>query len=34
MKKLGWYINLKNRKPGKYLPNWMLKTMGLNKVKD
>lgn len=34
MKKWGWYINLKNRKPGKYLPNWMLKVMGLNKVKD
>jgi catechol 2,3-dioxygenase-like lactoylglutathione lyase family enzyme len=34
MKKLGWYIHLKNRKPGKYLPNWMLRTMGMNKVKD
>lgn len=34
MKKLGWYIHLKNRKPGKHLPNWMLRTMGMNKVKD
>ena len=34
MKKWGWYINLKNKKPGKYLPNWILRTMGLNKVKD
>lgn len=34
MKKWGWYINLKNKKPGKHLPNWMLKIMGLNKVKD
>lgn len=34
VKKIGWYINLKNRKPGKYLPNWMLKAMGLNKVKE
>jgi catechol 2,3-dioxygenase-like lactoylglutathione lyase family enzyme len=34
LKKWGWYINLKNRKPGKYLPNWMLRVMGLNKVKD
>jgi catechol 2,3-dioxygenase-like lactoylglutathione lyase family enzyme len=34
MKKWGWYINLKHRKPGKYLPNWMLSAMGLNKVKD
>jgi catechol 2,3-dioxygenase-like lactoylglutathione lyase family enzyme len=33
-KKLGWYINLKKRKPGQHLPNWMLKAMGLNKVKD
>jgi len=33
MKKLGWYINLKNRKPGKRLPNWMLRAMGMNKVK-
>jgi catechol 2,3-dioxygenase-like lactoylglutathione lyase family enzyme len=34
MKKFGWYIHLKNRKPGKHLPNWMLRTMGMNKVKD
>ena len=34
MKKIGWYINLKNRKPGKSLPKWMLIAMGLNKVKD
>jgi catechol 2,3-dioxygenase-like lactoylglutathione lyase family enzyme len=34
LKKLGWYINLKNRKPGKHLPNWMLRAMGLNRVKD
>jgi hypothetical protein len=34
MKKWGWYINLKNKKPGKHLPNWILKAMGLNKVKD
>jgi len=34
MKKFGWYINLKNRDPKKHLPNWMLKTMGLNKIKD
>lgn len=32
-KKLGWYINLKNRNPEKHLPRWMLKAMGLNKVK-
>lgn len=34
MKKWGWYINLKNKKPGKFLPNWMLNIMGMNKVKD
>jgi catechol 2,3-dioxygenase-like lactoylglutathione lyase family enzyme len=33
MKKIGWYINLKNRKPGKFLPNWMLRAMALNRVK-
>lgn len=34
MKKLNWYIHLKNRDPKKSLPKWMLKTMGMNKVKD
>ena len=34
MKKWGWYLHLKNRKPGKYLPNWMIHVMGMNKVKD
>ena len=34
MKKFGWYLNLKNRNPQKRLPNWMIKTMGLNKFKD
>lgn len=33
MKKLGWYINLQKRNPEKHLPRWMLKAMGLNKVK-
>lgn len=33
MKKLGWYINLKKREPGKSLPRWMLKAMGMNRVK-
>jgi catechol 2,3-dioxygenase-like lactoylglutathione lyase family enzyme len=33
MKKLGWYINLKKRTPGKSLPRWMLKAMGMNRVK-
>jgi catechol 2,3-dioxygenase-like lactoylglutathione lyase family enzyme len=34
LKKLGWYIHLKNRDPKKHLPKWMLKTMGLNRIKD
>lgn len=34
MKKLGWYIHLKGKDPKKRLPNWMLKAMGLNRVKD
>lgn len=33
MKKIGWYINLKKRDPKKRLPNWMLKAMGMNRVK-
>ncbi|RFC53786.1 VOC family protein [Brumimicrobium aurantiacum] len=33
MKKIGWYINLKNRAPKKSLPKWMLKAMGMNRVK-
>ena len=34
LKKLGWYIHLKNRKPGKSLPWIILKLMGLNRYKD
>lgn len=33
MKSLGWYINLKKRDPKKRLPKWMLKAMGMNRVK-
>ena len=34
LKKIGWYLDLKKRNPEKPLPNWMLKAMGLNRVKD
>lgn len=34
LKKFGWYIHLKNRERGASLPNWMLKAMGLNRVRD
>lgn len=34
LKKFGWYLNLKNRSPTKALPNWLLKTLSFNQVKD
>lgn len=34
MKKLGWYIHLKKKRPGAFLPNWMLKAMRFNRVRD
>lgn len=33
IKAIGWYINLKKRNPAKRLPDWMLRAMGLNRVK-
>jgi hypothetical protein len=34
LKKLGWFMDMKKRKPGKPLPDWMIKAMGLNRVKE
>lgn len=34
IKKLGWYINLKDRKTVKRLPNWMVSTLAWKRVKD
>lgn len=34
LKKLGWFMDLTKREPGKPLPDWMIKTMGWNRVKD
>jgi catechol 2,3-dioxygenase-like lactoylglutathione lyase family enzyme len=34
IKKLGWYMNLENREPGKPLPNWMINTLAWGRVKD
>jgi catechol 2,3-dioxygenase-like lactoylglutathione lyase family enzyme len=34
MKKLGWYMDLKNRAPEKPLPNWILKALKYSKIKD
>jgi len=34
LKKFGWYLNLRNRKPGKALPRWLLKAIAFNKARD
>jgi catechol 2,3-dioxygenase-like lactoylglutathione lyase family enzyme len=34
MKKLGWYLDLRKRPADKPLPNWMLKALKFNRVKD
>lgn len=33
-KKLNWYLDLRKRNAEKHLPNWMLKALTLNRVKD
>jgi len=34
MKKLGWYLDLRKRDASKPLPDWMLKALKFNRVKD
>lgn len=34
LKKIGWYLNLKQRDPKKPLPNWMLRALALNRKRD
>lgn len=34
IKKVGWYLNLRNRDPKKPLPRWMLKALRFGRVKD
>jgi catechol 2,3-dioxygenase-like lactoylglutathione lyase family enzyme len=34
LKSLGWYLNLKDRKPEKALPNWLLNAISFNKARD
>lgn len=34
LKKINWYLDLKKRPAGKSLPRWMLKAMGLSRVKN
>jgi catechol 2,3-dioxygenase-like lactoylglutathione lyase family enzyme len=33
-KKFGWYLNLRKRNPAKHLPDFIVKMLGLSKVKD
>lgn len=33
LKKIGWFLDIQKRKHQKPLPDWMLKAMGLNRVK-
>jgi catechol 2,3-dioxygenase-like lactoylglutathione lyase family enzyme len=34
LKSIGWYLNLKKRRPEKALPNWLLRALSFNKAKD
>jgi catechol 2,3-dioxygenase-like lactoylglutathione lyase family enzyme len=34
VKKLGWYLNLRRRNPFKPLPNWMIRTLSLTRIRD
>ena len=34
IKKIGWFLSLENRNPIKPLPNWILKMLAFNRVKD
>jgi catechol 2,3-dioxygenase-like lactoylglutathione lyase family enzyme len=34
IEKIGWYMNLQNRKVGKRLPDWMVKTLSWGRIKD
>ncbi|MHB1921534.1 MAG: VOC family protein [Chitinophagaceae bacterium] len=34
LKKLGWYLNLKNRNPEKPLPDWIVKSLRFSRVKN
>ena len=33
LKKIGWYLDLKKRDPGKSLPDWILKTLKYSRIK-
>jgi hypothetical protein len=33
LKKINWYMDLRNRDPKKSLPTWMVRALGFNRVK-
>jgi len=34
LKKFGWYLNLRKRHPEKHLPDWIIRMLGMGRVKD
>ncbi len=34
LKKIGWYLDLRKRKPEKPLPNWMVRSLSFSRVKE
>jgi catechol 2,3-dioxygenase-like lactoylglutathione lyase family enzyme len=34
LKKFGWYLNLRKRNPEKHLPDWIIRMLGMGRVKD
>ncbi len=34
LKKFGWYLNLRKRNPAKHLPDWIVRMLGMSRVKD
>ena len=34
LRKLGWFLDLRRRRPGKRLPRWMLRSLSFNRVRD
>ncbi|ERJ11367.1 VOC family protein [Haloplasma contractile] len=34
IKKIGFFLNMKKRKPEKPLPNWLIKALAFNRIKD
>ncbi|MEI6060438.1 MAG: VOC family protein [Bacteroidota bacterium] len=34
LKKFGWYLNLRKRDPAKHLPDWIIRMLGMGRVKE